>query len=86
MTQPDELKPCQVWHDIQKERESQNAKWGGPSHDDTHTSHDWLAYIIKHAGKAVMWPFDFRVFRIQMVRVAALAVAAIEWCDRKQVY
>ncbi len=71
-----------VLHDIRYERHRQHEKWGGPRHDDKHGSHDWIAYIMRHAGRAVMWPFDASQFRKQMVRVAALAVAAVEWTDR----
>lgn len=68
--------------EIDQCRIEQDMTWGGPGHDDTHTSHDWIAYIVKHLGRAVMWPFSMTTFRRQMVIVAALAVAAIEWCDR----
>ncbi len=71
-----------IFGEIREEREKQDEKWGGPSHDDGHTSHDWVAYVTRHLGKAVMWPWEREVFRKQMVRVAALAVAAVEWCDR----
>lgn len=70
--------------DIDKERTKQDDKWGGPSHDNMHNSHDWVAFITKHLGKAVMWPWDGEKFRKQMVRVAALAVAAIAWYDRRR--
>lgn len=64
------------------ERRRQDLRWGGPEHDDGHGPHDWIAYIMRHAGRAVMWPWDRSTFRRQMIRVAALAVAAVEWCDR----
>lgn len=71
-----------IFRDIQSERFMQDGQWKGPDHDDTHNSHDWLAFILKHAGRAVIWPWDREKFREQMVKVAALAVAAIQWCDR----
>ncbi len=71
-----------VYDDIKNERAAQDRKWGGSGHDDRHNSHDWIAFIVQHTGKAVRWPFDIFKFRRQMVRVAALAVAAIEWSDR----
>ena len=70
-----------IYGEIEKERERQDHEWGGPNHDATHTSHDWITYLAKHVGKAVMWPWDKARFRYQMVRVAALAVAAIEWTE-----
>jgi hypothetical protein len=74
-----------IYGEIEAERERQDEKWGGPEHDDGHTSHDWVAYLARHAGKAVMWPFGPSLFRRQMIRVAALAVAAVEWEHRRTV-
>ncbi len=71
-----------TWREIQHERARQDQKWGGPGHDDQHTDHDWIVYLTKHLGKAVVWPFAPYRFRYQMIRVAALAVAAVEWVDR----
>lgn len=73
-----------IFEEIKAERAVQDAKWGGPEHDDQHTNFDWLAYIVKHLGRAVQWPFDPAIFKRQLVIVAALAVAAIEWTDRKE--
>lgn len=72
-----------IMEEILAEREYQDHKWGGDVHDDRHSSSDWIAYITKHLGKAVVWPWSgTRRFRDQMIRVAALAVAAAEWHDR----
>jgi hypothetical protein len=71
-----------IFADINTERAEQDEKWGGPEHDGRHSDNDWVAYIAKHLGKAVVWPFDRHRFRKQMIRVAALAVAAIEVIDR----
>ncbi len=68
--------------DVAAERHRQDEKWGGIEHDDTHDERDWCFFMLKHLGRACMWPFDPHAFRTQMVRVAALAVAAVEWCDR----
>ncbi len=68
---------------VAAERVRQDEKWGGPGHDDQHTSHDWIAYIARHAGRAVTNKrFDELEFQKHMIRVAALAVAAVEWADR----
>lgn len=72
-----------IYDEIQQERDLQDLKWGGPIHDDKHSSHDWIAYLVKHVGEAVRWPFALDGFRRQMIRVAALAVAATAWCDRR---
>ena len=68
-----------IIEEILAEREYQDNKWGGPDHDDIHYNHDWGVYIIKHLGKAFGSPLTFRE---QMIKVAALAVAAAEWYDR----
>lgn len=72
-----------IYDEIINERAAQDKKWGGPDHDKFHSSHDWISFIVKHLGAAVMYPWSALTFRKQMVRVAALAVAAIEWCDRR---
>lgn len=72
-----------ISEEIQQRRAEQDAKWGGPSNDDKNTSNDWVAFIVKHAGQAVFSPWDRSKFRDKMVDVAALAWAAIEWCDRR---
>ncbi len=83
-----------VLQEIRFERSYQDAKWGGPKHDDTHNSFDWITYITKYLGKAVQFEDVWKkgkepmfrpghdIFRNMMVKIAALAVAAIEWHDR----
>ena len=80
-----------AFEDIRAERDYQDVKWGGPAHDDAHTSgYDWIAFITVYAGKGAL-AFGaedtndraLRVFRTMMVKVGALAVAAIQWVDRK---
>ncbi len=68
---------------VKQERERQDSMWGGPKHDDEHTSNEWLAFIedqAKDAGKAKLK----ERYRMGLVKVAALAVAAIQSFDRKQ--
>lgn len=62
---------------ISFEREYQNDKWG-KEFDDKNTPNDWVAYITNYLGKAVTMPFNDTQFRINMRKVAALAVAALE--------
>jgi hypothetical protein len=77
-----------IFHEIQAERIYQDEKWGGPKHDDQHGPNDWITFISCWAGKAFNCckehPINLRMFRSNMVKVAALAVAAIEWVDRKE--
>ena len=68
--------------EISQEFAAQNLQWGGPAHDDGHTSHDWIAIITSHLGKAVTYPFRLDVFRRQMVKVGGLALAGLRWADR----
>lgn len=69
-----------VLEEIAEERRRQDAKWGGIQHDENHSANDWIAYIAKHAGAAADGEDPGR-FRKQMIRVAALAVAAVQAHD-----
>jgi hypothetical protein len=68
-----------IYREISLEREKQDRLWGGADHDRMHSSHDWIAYITKHVGRAVFWPWTPEKFKAEMIVVAALAVAACEW-------
>lgn len=69
-----------VYDEIRDERQRQDAKWGGPEHDDAHQINDFIAYITKHAGRCV----DAKSYEVRqhMIRVAALAVAVVQKIDR----
>lgn len=73
-----------IWADIRRERRRQDSKWGGPDHDDRHSPGDWIRFIVKHLGRCAADTIDGLSFRQHMVRIAALAVAAIEACDRQE--
>lgn len=76
-----------VLAEVAEERDRQDRKWGGPTHDDTHSPADFCRYIREHevraeqalAGEPVR---EFDEYRRQMLRVAGLAVAALEQWDR----
>lgn len=72
-----------IFDEIVRERMAQDKKWGGPAHDDTHLESDWWDYIARHNDRALEND-STEQFRKQMIRVAALAVAAIESHDRKR--
>lgn len=80
-----------AFEDIRAERAYQDRKWGGAAHDDEHTTgYDWVAFIVAYAGPAAKawweessYQKGLAIFRKNMVKVAALAVAAIQWADRK---
>lgn len=75
---------------IQAERVRQDAQWGGPEHDDTHNLFDWVDFIVAQAekfgqqtlarGEAYWATPDARQ---RLVKIAALAVAALESLERK---
>ena len=71
-----------IFEEIRNERAYQDAKWGGQEHDDgVETEDSWVHYITEYAnstGRA-----EGRAFRERMIKVAALAVAALESHDRK---
>lgn len=68
-----------IYAEISAEREKQTRTWG--EGDTVNGPNDWIALTTKHLGRAVHWPWNTTTFRHQMVIVAALAVAAIEWAD-----
>lgn len=73
-----------VLAEVEGERQYQNTKWGGATHDDHHAPDDWLRFLDEHVGKArsaapVGWP----EYRQRLLEVAALAVAAVETLDRR---
>lgn len=76
----------QALTEVEKERGHQDTQWGGPEHDDTHAPRDWIAILGKHFGRLERnWdePKAIAHFRRQLIKVAAVAVAAVEWCDRR---
>lgn len=79
-----------ILKEIEEERKHQDKKWGGPEHDDHHDSYAWVSFIIYYLGQSTndfvkgksSFVSKLRNFRYNMIKVAALAVAAIESCDR----
>ena len=67
--------------EVLEERAAQDKKWGGTEHDDQHSDHDWICFILEHAQRGELTTDT--VFRKQMIRVAALAVAAVQAVDRR---
>lgn len=66
--------------EIAAERQRQDAKWGGPQHDDEHDQAEWEQFIIERLAE--LGPCA-DTFRHRMLEIAALAVAAMESHDRK---
>lgn len=69
--------------EIITERAAQDQQWGGSKHDDHHGPGDWCSYIDKQRRLArdedEQIPFEMR-----MIKIAALAVAAIESSRRQR--
>lgn len=76
-----------VYVDIRAERERQDMQWGGPEHDDEHAPADWLHFIDKQSTEGFLddelGEQEPGSYRMRLVKIAALAVAAIESHDRK---
>jgi len=63
---------------IDDERKYQESKWG-QEFDLANTANDWVTYIVRYAAAAAEpMVHDKKVFETKMVKVAALAVAALE--------
>ncbi len=69
----------QVFEDIREERQKQDARWGGAAHDDKHDADNWCDYIQR---QIVKWEDEEQSDREMFVKIAALAVAAVESIDR----
>lgn len=76
----------QVYSDVERERRDQELKYS-VDEDDRHTMRDWSAFITYFIAKGLNWVPTARRHpteaRPAMVKVAALAVAAIEAIDRQ---
>lgn len=66
-----------IFEAIDHEREYQDGKWG-EEFDSKNTPNDWVAYLVAYLGKAVTLPWKEETFRLMLVKVAALCVAALE--------
>lgn len=65
--------------EVQAERNRQDAKHGGPAHDDTHSPEDWctiIDYLMEEEPKTGAEQ------RFLFIQIAATALAAIESHDR----
>ena len=71
-----------ILKEIVDERDRQDEMWGGEEHDDGHRINDWIAFITEYLGKSREAPYNIGNFRDNMIKVAALAVAAAESVDR----
>jgi hypothetical protein len=71
--------------EIQAERDAQLARWGHDA-DDVWSLGEWAALVSHYATRHVvndLRAVELKVFRADMVKVGALALACIEAIDRK---
>ena len=76
----------QILGEVEAERSVQDAKWG-TAFDDKNTPYNWSAYIGQYSTRHLIGDptkVSEAEFRADMVKVAALAVAAIESIDRRK--
>lgn len=71
-----------VLGEIADRRYEQDRKWGGPAHDDQHTTPEWVALLCLYVGALHKGDADHRE---SLVDIAALCVAAAQAWDRQQV-
>ena len=79
------LHHSQIFNDIVAERSRQDSIWGGPRHDDTHDCLDWGTYLQKQVNRlqdAGVYGLGREAQRKRYIRIAALAIAAIESMER----
>jgi hypothetical protein len=70
--------------DVAIERDRQDAKWGGPTHDAGHPTQAVLQFIHDRVGRAfTLINYDEQKARQLLIEIGALAVAAVDSMDRK---
>lgn len=74
-----------VTFEVFNERLRQDTKWGGPEHDDEHSTQEFCKWIKNYTGWADQMAdcHSWDQARDRLIQVAALAVAAVESIDRK---
>lgn len=71
----------EIFGQIESERAYQDGKWGH-AFDDKNTINDWSVYIGRYVSRANADKLAPDGQRTALIKVAALAVAAIETFDR----
>lgn len=79
-----------IYDEVKQEREHQIQKWGITPDDTLNTPNDWISYIARYATTwftGVFPPYPGQTvdsFRTSMIKVAAIAIAAVESIDRQR--
>jgi hypothetical protein len=63
-------------------RNTQDARWGGPVHDDQHSHEVWLAKLLERVGGMATYRTNPTLWRLYALEATALLVATIETHDR----
>jgi hypothetical protein len=71
-----------IINEITAERVNQDIEWGGSEHDDKHDWFDWRQFLYKQMTNASM-AYKEEQRRACLIKIAALAMAAVESMDRK---
>lgn len=72
----------EVAAEIQRERDYQDEKWGGPEGDDKRTPAEFAGYIMEYLLASTERAARHDI-RTRLVKVSALAAAAVEAMDRR---
>jgi hypothetical protein len=79
-----------IYDEIRQEREYQKKRWGDDADIKVNTPNDFVSYISHHSTRwfnGGFQPYSNKVvddFRTQMIKTAALAIAAIEALDKQR--
>ncbi len=79
-----------IYDEIKNERDYQKEKWGDEADKTLNTPNDFAAYIAHHStrwfkGGFTPYPTEaVDAYRTQMIKVASLAIAAIEALDHQR--
>lgn len=71
-----------IIEEVLQQCDRNDAQWGGDEHDDTHYPVEWIAFI-DHQFYKLEEKDGLLEFRERMIKVASLAIQAVESCDRK---
>lgn len=77
-----------IFEEVLAERQRQDERWGGPAHDDTLCADEWTNLLFEttweaaHACELNIQEIAVSRYRQALVKIAALAMAAIAACDR----
>ncbi len=72
-----------VVSEVMVERARQDEQWGGPVNDDKNDWYDWRGLIYRQQQFMSMEGTD-HARRQRLIKIAALALAAVESMDRKK--